>query len=254
MKNDFDLIVHKFGREIEQLNIYPLGDVHVGSAQFNEKLFDKWLKAVQDDENGYVVIIGDLIDNGLKESKTNSYRSAMTPIEEERYLSNKLKPIKDRILGAVTGNHENRSLTMVDDCPLYDVLSKLDLEHLYRENMSFLKLSVGEKNKTRQWTYTFALAHGGSDTKTKKFSYSIDGMDVFVTGHTHQPTSFFPAKIVIDPYNDKVRLVGYTHVIVPSFQDYGGYALKGMYMPQDNSKFPVVHLSGLEKEVTLEWK
>ena len=29
--NDYEMIVHKLGQELEYINLYPLGDLHVGS-------------------------------------------------------------------------------------------------------------------------------------------------------------------------------------------------------------------------------
>lgn len=254
IKDDFCLIVHKFDRDEDAIRIYPIGDTHIGSGHLNSKILEHWLDVVAEDPSGYVVIVGDMIENGLKNSKTNSYEAKMRPWEQKVALKEFLAPISHKILGAVTGNHEYRSINEVDDCPLYDVMCKLDIEDLYRQNMAFIKLSLGEKNKDRQFTYTFALAHGSSRNKTENFSYSIDGLDVFVTGHIHKGGSGFPSKIVIDPRNEQVRLQDFTHVVVPSFQEMGGYALRGLYMPQGSSKFPVIELSGTEKDVSVLWR
>ena len=254
MNNDFDLIVNKFSTTTDYINVYPLGDVHVGSQQFNEKLFLHWIEIVKSDPNSVVVMVGDLIDNGLKTSKTNSYDATMSPREQVQRLKEYLKPIKNKILCSVAGNHELRSTVLTDECPLYNVMDKLDLEHLYRENMGFVKLSLGEKNSERQFSYTLVLAHGGSKNKTNNFSYAIEGMDVMISGHDHKPASNFPAKIVIDPRNDKVTMKGYINITVPSFQDFGGYAVRGLYMPQDNKRFPVIKLYGDRKEMELLWR
>ena len=123
----------------------------------------------------------------------------------------------------------------------------------YRENMAFLKVSLGTKGKDRQRSYTLVLGHGASKNKTNKFGYSIDGMDVLITGHTHTPSVDFPAKIVIDAKNNHVGIKDYMHLVVPSFQRMGGYALKGMYAPTSTTKIPVLKLSGVRKEVRVEW-
>lgn len=252
IKKDFDMIVSKLSEDIECVNIYPLGDVHIGSAEFSQGLFDKWMKMVSDDVNGYVVIIGDMIDNGLKNSKTNVYEATMRPRDQKEWLRKALSPIKHKILGACRGNHEIRSTLESDDCPLYDVMSKLDLEDLYRENMAFLKVNLGYRNRDRQFSYTIVLAHGGSKAKTSKFGYAIDGMDILVTGHTHSPESNFPTKVIMDTKNEVVKLQDYAHIVVPSFAEFGGYALRGMYMPQSN-KFPIIRLDGEKKGVEIKW-
>ena len=253
MNIDLQLTVQRFGENVEVLRVYPLGDLHVGSEQFNHERFQKWLDIVKKDQQGVVVLVGDMLDNGLKNSKTNSYEQ-LRPREQKRLLVDYLGQIESKILAVVQGNHEYRSTYLTDHCPLYDALVMLDLEELYRENFGFLKLALGKKNHERQFAYTFALAHGKTKNKNEKFGVAIDGMDVFITGHTHQPYSTFPAKIVIDPRNETVSQKGYVHISVPSFLDFGGYALRDMYLPQDNEKFPVIELSGTKKEVKVIWR
>jgi predicted phosphodiesterase len=253
MRDDFELIVHKFPMDTSAIRIYPIGDAHIGSGNLNMDFMLRWREAVMNDENGYVVIVGDMIENALKNSKGNSYDAMMRPREQKAELKKFLEPIAYKILGAVTGNHEYRSVNETDDCPLYDVMCKLDVEDLYRENMAFLKVSLGKRAKDRQVTYTLALGHGASRNKTENFSYSMDGLDVFVTGHTHRPGNLFPSKIVIDCQNEQVRLQDFTHVTVPSFNQLGGYSLRGMYMPQGSSKFPVITLFGDSKGVDILW-
>ena len=253
MKNDFDLIVHKFDRGVEEIRIYPLGDVHIGSQEFNESQWKKWKKLVMDDENGYIIILGDMMDNGLKNSKTNSYEATMRPQEQQQWLINELRPLTEKIIGIVDGNHEYRSARDSDISPLYNVMQIIGLDHLYRENACFIKINVGEKRADRQYAYTMVGMHGATKTKAQKFPYYIDGADIFISGHTHTAEQAFPMKLVIDPRNECVREVGMKRIVVPAFLEYGGYGLKGMYQPSDNSVIPIVKLSGTEKKITTEW-
>jgi len=253
MINDFQMIVHELAEDLEYVNLYPIGDVHIGSPDFDLEQWNKWKKMVSLDANGYILMVGDMLDNGLKHSKTDSYSATMRPREQKAWLTEELRPLADRILGACQGNHEARSAKESDDCPLYDVMAKLDLEDYYRESMAFIKINLGFKRSDRQWSYGVVLGHGASMNKVKQFSYAIDGMDVLVTGHTHDARSHFFNKIVMDTKNNVVRLVGYTHLVVPSFQKMGGYALKAMYLPQDHRKIPVLRLSGTKKEVSVLW-
>lgn len=253
MLDDFVLIKHKLSEELPYINVYPIGDLHIGSGNFNEKSYKRWKEHVINDPYGKVVIVGDMIDNALKTSKTNSFEATMSPFEQKLWLKDELEEIKDKILGATQGNHEYRSNIVADVCPLYDVMAKLDLEDLYRPNMAFLKINLGRRNADRQCSYTIVLAHGASKNKTKNFIYSIDGMDIFVNGHIHEPNSGFPSKIVIDSKNEVVTMRDFTHVVVPSFQGLGGYVLRGMYMPQSSEKFPILRLDGQVKEVSVQW-
>lgn len=253
IKEDFDLIVHQMPRTLSEMHLYPLGDLHKDGELFDILLWERWKKVVFNDPCGYIVLVGDIFDNTLKNSKGNSYANSGRTSESKRWLSNELKPMKDRILAGVDGNHEYRSVHLSDNSPLEDVMCKLDIEDLFRYNMAFLKISLGDKNQYRQYTYTVVLAHGVSENRTETFGYAIDGMDVFITGHTHRPKNTFPAKFVIDPYNNKVKKVGYIHLTVPSFQRDGGYTLKNMYMPQDTGRIPYLILDGTKKYIEPRW-
>ena len=61
--DDFVLMNYKF-EDKPHLNIYPLGDVHIGSKEFDLELFKKWIEVVTNDPNGAVVIIGDMMNMG----------------------------------------------------------------------------------------------------------------------------------------------------------------------------------------------
>lgn len=254
MISDFDMIVKKLPETQKYANIYAIGDTQVGSSNFDEKLFMNWRDRVVADPFGLVVLVGDMLNNGLKTSKTNVYREVMHPSEAKKWLAKELAPLSGKIIGAVTGNHEQRSINGSDDCPLYDIMAKLDLEHLYRENLAFIKLNLGLKQKGKQVSYMIGLAHGVGGKKTKAFPYAVEGLDLFITGHTHDPQSAFPARIVPDMHNETVRIVGFTHIIVPSFDTYGGYVARGLFLPQDSTKIPVVILDGSQKKVEVSWK
>lgn len=252
--DDFELIKHKFGWDVEGINIYPLGDLHIGAKECNLATWLKWKSVVMNDPNGYIVIVGDIFDNSIKNSKGNSYNATMSPQQAKEWLWRELEPLKDRILGGVRGNHCERSVQAVDNDPLYDVFCYLHKEDLYRENMAFIKVNLGRRKTDRQCSYVLTLAHGGSRNKAINFGYVIDGTDLFITGHTHAPESNFPAKIVVDTANECVRVSGYSHVVVPSFHDIGGYVLRGLYTPKSTTMFPVIHLSGKEKDVKITWR
>lgn len=253
MLDDYQLIVHKLSENLSHINIYPIGDLHLGSGNLCEKSFKKWKDVVMADPNGKVVIVGDMIDNGLKTSKTNSFEATMQPFQQKQWLAKELEPLKDKIIGAVQGNHEYRSTLMADMYPLYDVLAKLDLEHTYRQNMCFIKINLGKRNVNRQCSYTMVLAHGSAKGRTHNFGYAVEGMDIIVTGHDHQPKNSFPARVVIDSINESVTLKNFYRVTVPSFQKLGGYALKAMYAPQSHDVIPVIRLDGSEKDVSISW-
>lgn len=246
--DDFKLITHKFETS-PFINIYPLGDAHIGSKECNMKLLTDWVEMVKQDPFGYVVIIGDMMNMGLKNSKSNVYEESFTPMEQKELCYKLLNPISDKILAGCSGNHEYRSVREVGMNPLYDVFCRMRIEDRYRENACFLKLSVGDHAPNNNVTYGVALTHGKSKNKDLDWTYAVDGADVFISGHTHLGTHQPCGKIKMDLTHENVKTIGYQHIVVLPFQEYGSYAIRGKYTPNNLGQFQRVQFDGSIKRV-----
>lgn len=249
MLNDFYPIRHKLllADHPNGITIVPLADVHYGSQEFNEVRWHKAVKRIQDDPDCYCVLVGDMVDNGLKNSVTNVYEQTATPREQKEWLAEELKPIKSKILCAVGGNHERRSIRDADIDPLYDVMARLGIEHLYRQRIAFMSVGLiytfngGERPRA---VWTFAVTHGSgggqyigsSANRVQTFGTMIDGIDCLVTGHTHKPVTFPVSKLVFDLHSKTVKQKQFTVVVASSFLDYGGYAVEKLLKPTGNAQ------------------
>ena len=97
------------GKTMEDITILPIADVHIGDRLANLKLFKEALKRIQEEENTYTIINGDLCNMALKNSKSDVYGQSLSPMEQVITMVEYLKPIKDKILVIGTGNHEDRT-------------------------------------------------------------------------------------------------------------------------------------------------
>lgn len=247
MLDDFVLIDSKFDN-LNHLTIYPLGDVHLGSKECDMELLKEWVEMVKNDPNGAVVIIGDMMNMGLRNSKSNVYEETLTPMQQKELCYELLAPIADKIIAGCSGNHEYRAVKEVGMNPLYDVFCRLRIEDRYRENACFIKLTVGKQGKNPN-TYGVVLTHGSGKSKDERWTYSVDGCDCFISGHTHLGTHQPCGKIRMDLTHNKVKTIGYQHIVVMPFQSYGGYAIRGKYLPNDLGQFQRITFDGSMKRV-----
>lgn len=247
MLDDFILINSKF-ETAPYINIYPLGDVHIGSKECDMDTLNEWIEMVKSDPYGYVVIVGDMMNMGLKNAKSNVYEETLSPMQQKELCFEVLSPIADRILAGCSGNHEYRAVKEVGMNPLYDVFCRMRIEDRYRENACFLKLTVGKVGKNNN-TYGIVLTHGKSKKKDFDWTYGVDGADVFISGHTHLGTHEPAGKIRMDLSHDRIKLVDYQNIVVVPFQSYGGYAMRGKYMPGVVGKFQRIYFDGSTKNV-----
>jgi predicted phosphodiesterase len=249
MLPDFEIVSHEF-KTRKPITIFPVADLHLGAAEQMEEAFTAFIDMVRKTPNAYLIIDGDMLDNGVKNSVTNVYRQRYMPSEAKRLLAKMLEPVRDRILVGTGGNHEFRSAREVDDSPLYDVFAKLDIENRYRENMAFLRLGIGNKDAAgmRNPTYCIVVTHGsgggvltgGAVNKAERFGYVLDGGDILVVGHTHKQFDTTPGKIKIDLQNNKVSVKPFKVVSVSSWLSYGGYAARMMLPPNTHVETKIV--------------
>lgn len=262
MQNDFEMITHNFN---EGITIFPISDVHYGAL---EHLTDEWTefcKMIERTPNAYIILGGDLINNNVRTCGfINPYDEVVRPREQKRRMAEFLEPIKDKILCAVSGNHEARSAKDDDIDITYDIMAKLDIEDLYRPNMAFMKVSLGHrKDNSPIQSYTFAVTHGAGGgiytgatvNRNERFGNVIEGLDCLIVGHTHKGTVSKPSKIVIDRKNNKVSMSHYTVISMTSWLNYGGYAMRKMLLPAhvaDPQKLKL-HMSEKNKRIEVIW-
>ena len=123
MLPDFEMIVKKFP-EREDITIIPVFDVHLGARECKEQEFRRFIDMVSKTPNMYLILGGDLVDNGLRNSLTNVFKAVYSPSEQKKMMAKILEPVKDRVLCSVSGNHERRSTRDADDDPAYDIMCK----------------------------------------------------------------------------------------------------------------------------------
>jgi len=257
MLKDFEIIQHQFP-ERNDITIIPVSDVHLGAAEHMQRKWELFCQDVLSNPNTFITLGGDLINNATKSSVSNIFEETMRPSEQKKLMAKMLEPLRDRILCAVGGNHERRSLKDADDDPTYDIMCKLDLEHLYRENMAFVKIQMGKKggNGTVNPTYMLVVTHGsgggiytgGAVNRNERFGHVIDGADCLIVGHVHKPFVTQPGKIKIDTHNNKVSVVPFKVVSSSAWLDYGGYAAQKMLLPSSHAA-QTISLCGKKKEI-----
>lgn len=243
MNNDLDVIIKKYPREQEILRVYAMGDIHVGSAEFNEAAVKKKLKIIEEDPYAALCLCGDLGDYGLKNSKTNVYQATMTPREQQKYIHQLFLPVVDKIAAAVPGNHEERITKEVGTCPLYDLCLLWDIPEVYRENLAITKYIFGEQNKRQQNIFVGVTTHGSTRNKHKKFIAGFDGIDFAISGHVHTPEYSPHGKIRVDRTNGRARHVSYKELVVDANLVPGGYSIKKEYEIMPTPELQYLELS-----------
>ena len=261
MLSDFNVIVRRFDSAIK---IACISDIHFGALEHMEQEWKNFIQKVIEDPTLYLVLGGDLINNNTRSSVGSPWDDTIRPREQKRLMVEALEPIKDRILCCVSGNHERRSMKDADDDPTYDIMTKLDLEDVYRQNAAFMKIQLGHhdtKTDKANVAYTFALTHGAGGgiytgatvNRNERWGNVIEGVDCVIVGHTHKGTVSKPSKIVFDPFKNMVSMKEYLVISCVSWQRYAEYPLQKMLLPAAIGTPQILHLSDKQKNIEVRW-
>ena len=222
MKEDILVYPIKYASNKQVIKIKPLMDLHRGARTCDLRAFKEFLK--DSDENTYFFTNGDLWDAIYFNDKR--YRiSGHDPQDVDEAVDEDIKdmaeilaPIKDKLIGIGTGNHED---TITKRCLTNPSKRLADLMGVpYMGYSWWLRLAMSW-NGGQGRTVDFFISHGfGGGTRTEggsitKYSRFADRFlcDVFVVGHDHRK-QYVRYPLLAIKGEKHVKLIGKTRLVV----------------------------------------
>lgn len=199
------IIKHDLGSEFNEIEIIPLGDWHRGNKKSRLDTIQKKIDYILNTSNAYCVLLGDLLECIIKDNKGDPNTQYLTPQEQLYEVVELLKPIRHKILGITTGNHEERIYKVTSFDISYDLAKHLDLLDYYDKTALYIFVSFGKNNRRENKRHTLRIyakhnASGslkmGSTVRVLEDMANIVDADIYLGAHTHTPMAFVkPYKI-----------------------------------------------------------
>jgi hypothetical protein len=240
------------------VTIRHLADLHIGSPNCDLELV-KSLVAENVANHWYTFLVGDLLDVGLKNSKSDVYTQTMTIDEAMDTACDILAPLADAglILGAVQGNHENRLTRDAGVDITKNVMCRLHLEHLYNPHaiLAFVQVgkqgNAGRRGSVYKWPHTYAIhvAHGNGGGTTAggranalvRARQKLDA-DVYLQGHTHHSDVQLGSCLRVNRSQISVKQVEQVFICCGSCLTYGDSYGESMNLAPSDNRYPRVFL------------
>lgn len=250
---------------IKELLLAPISDPHYGNPLYSEKHFARQIKMIQEIRNMFTILNGDLCESTIKTSKGDIFKQVGTPQKQRDDIIKKLKPIRHKILGMTTGNHENRIYKETGIDISKDIAKALKIP--YRPEGMLIKISFGDNNNYttgRPYTYFVYFTHGYGGARTKpakaikveRVGTWIDA-DCYIMSHDHVVNVAPDIYLKPDPRTHKEiddnefewdvgRITAYRKMLVKSnaYLKWGGYAEMGGFPPTD-LETPIIKFKGV---------
>ena len=235
------------------INVFPIGDLHIGHVNSDVRYIENYINMIRqtDKECNRVLLMGDLIDCGIKDSIGASvYENRLTPQEQIDMLVDLLKPIADRIDGYVQGNHEYRIYknTGIDICKtVSDIL-----------NIPYLRYSgvvtYSTKRENRRKAYNINMFHGKAGggienalRKCKEMANKVNA-DIYLMGHCHHKAYTTRCFKQVDSRNGKIVDTLQYFVLTGHALDYDESYADQANLEISQKAFPIINLSNNGKK------
>lgn len=218
----------------ETLNIYPLGDLHLGASNHDNDLFNKWINTFNDDKNEKIILLlGDLVENPSDrigwQSATKDVNSCIND------LVTNLEPLKDYIRVSCGGNHEARISRKFKFDLAENIAQQIGVT--YTSNDFIDSIMINEQ------LFRIYCKHGSRFSRKshlflKNFIEDINNQvicDLAIVGHSHI-LSWDKVPFLINNYDIKERYYCCSGSFLKYFDSYAND--KGMNPLQ--SGFPVI--------------
>ncbi len=211
--------------------LYPIGDLHRGDRHLSSRGLDKlqgYLNWIIKTKNAYTFLMGDILNVASRSSKTNPFESDKDEYAKALEL---FKPAAHagKIIGCITGNHEQRMYKEFGYNPLQPFCSELKIP--YCGYSSCLRIRVGKRrdrsNEYNQLYWGFAHhGNGGGGSlgaalnKKMKLQEIVHGMDFYMAGHDHQLA--LGTRNILLPKRDAIVHQRVHYIDTGSFLDWDG--------------------------------
>ena len=251
-------IVSELSPDIKVLELVCISDAHIGDPHANEQELMKQIRYVEDTPNCYAIINGDIMNNAIKSSKSDSYLEVLSPMEQIVKAVMILKPIANKVLAITQGNHERRTAKESGVDLMKVIAMELGLADKYSDGMAYLFVRFGMQDSHHHFKkvpYGILVTHGNGGGKTVGAKanrladlVSIADADLYLYGHTHQNMAFKEGFMRVNWGNNSVAMIDRMFVNSGAFLDWGGYAEQNQYRPSTIAT-PHIFLSGPERKM-----
>lgn len=232
----------------KKITIVPISDVQYGAAECDVKRLKEYVSWIVRNDNVFAFLNGDIVNNALPDSPGGSiFWDTIRPRNQVRDIIEILAPIAHKILFALPGNHEGRTIQRADIDPLFWVCDKPGIP--YSDQPVFVDILW------QGYRFNMYCFHGvsGSRTSGGKLNAAMRPIDwteftmFYVMGHVHDPMGNpVVRRCIVRDYDDRgklkrLRVVDrdqYVIICAAWLEFWGGYGAKMGFSPPSQGATP----------------
>lgn len=229
--------------------ILPMGDIHIGDKFVDYKLLESNIEWVKNEPNARVILMGDIFNLATRISKSSPFEQSLGLDEQIEKGIKLFTPIKEKILGAISGNHECR---LEDFCRLNPLVPFCMALHIpYLGYSSVVSLVVG------RIAYTAYVHHttGGGKTPGSKINRVnalrslVCNCDMYLGGHNHSLGVMPVTTRIVDTIHKSVVAKRQLLIDCGSYLEWDDNYAERMALEPTKLGSPRIRLNGVKRDI-----
>jgi hypothetical protein len=211
-----------------EIFLIPIGDLHIGEKAFDKESEEKllgYIDWIKKNKNSYVFLMGDLINCATLNSASNPFQQNMNLQEQIENVVNYFKPIKSQIIGAITGNHEERLEKYCGYNPTISICDRLGIYYFGYDGIVIFRLGCHGWRSTPRASFSIYFHHttgggttiGGKMNRVDRLRNIVCDADAYCGAHNHLLGCVHTGVFKINETTEKVEFL--RQMII----DTGGY-------------------------------
>ena len=233
----------------QRKKLWVFGDTHLYNRSCITSEVEAMVDEIEDDPDALVICTGDYADCispydprfDAREVAPDKRESFFNGLVTEIYndLIELFKPIKDKCVGLLRGNHEDKFESKFEYHLVKEVCKALDLRYLDYCCAFDLVFKAGKKSETfKVWAHHGAggaTTTGGKINKLKKAMTEVFDADIYCMGHSHEQMDL-PLAYLYQDESGKIRQRKKLGVITGAYlatyrEGTSSYGEKKLYSP-----------------------
>lgn len=233
--------------------LIPLGDIHMGCKNVDMDKLNGYINWVKNQKHAYIFLMGDIFDVATRDSPTSPFEQMFTINEAMDYMAEIIKPIRKRIIGCISGNHERR-LSKYAGLDILDTWCK-------STGIKYCGDSASIIFNVRSIRYIFFAHHttgggqtiGGKLNRVAKLVNVFNGADCYLGGHNHSKALGEEAIYYFDEATETIKSRRIMYVDCGSFQLYPDSYAESAALPPSHTGSPRIRMSGSKKDLHISF-
>jgi len=235
--------------------VLPISDCHIGDVAFEGEgyqLLRDNIEWIRKEPNARVFLNGDILNVATRFSASSPFEQSMNLQQQVEFATKMFKPIADKIVGCIDGNHELRLQDFVGYSPLTPICHELKIP--YFKHSAVMVFIVG-KGKGIAYSGYFHHSTGGGATpggkmnRVDKLRQLMCNCDFYVASHNHQLGVIPVTTRAVDVIHKKIIVQRQVLIDSGSYLSWNDSYAEAKMLPPAKLGSPRVRIDGKKRDI-----